>query len=178
MSPAPPPPTAAAAPNPTRPRGDSAPQPAAGQVEPREAQFRGTTLASQVQFLAARLRSVGHQHANQLLQQHLDLKVRHYSVLSLAASGIGPSQRELSDFLSLDPSQIVSLVDALESRGLVKRQVDSRDRRSRIVVATEDGKRVCAEAEQLTRASDDVVLRHLTRDERTELARLLGKVAF
>lgn len=174
MSPAPPPHTATAAPDVTQTIG-------VGQHEEphdRDAQFRGTTLASQVQFLTARLRSVGHLHANQLLQQHLELKVRHYSVLSLATSGIGPSQRELSEFLSLDPSQIVSLVDALEHRGLVKRQVDARDRRSRIVVATEEGQRVCHEAERLTRASDEVVLRRLTPGERTELARLLGKVAF
>ena len=130
-----------------------------------------------MQFLTARVRSVGHLHANQLLQQHLGLKARHYSVLSLAASGIGPSQCELGEFLRLDPSQIVSLVVALEHRGLVERRVGARGRRSRIVVATEEGQRVRREAERLTRASDEVVLHHLIPQERTELARLLSKVA-
>lgn len=142
------------------------------------ARFRETALAGQVQFLVARLRSVGHQHANDLLQAELGLKVRHHSVLALAASGAAPSQRELSEFLSLDPSQIVSLVDALEKDGLVERSVDPRDRRSRIVSATAEGQKVHARALELTRRSDDVVLADLTAAERAELNRLLTKVAF
>ena len=40
-------------------------------------------------------------------------------MLTLANSGLEPTQRELADFLSLDPSQIVALMDELEKRGLV-----------------------------------------------------------
>lgn len=146
--------------------------------EARFAELAATDLGTQTEFLAARLRSIGHSHANRLLQRFLGIKVRHYSVLSLAASGVNPSQRELSDFLSLDPSQIVSLVDALEKQGWVERRVDPRDRRSRIVVATEAGQEAFALARQLTGASDDVVLARLTPEERAELGRLLALVAY
>lgn len=44
-------------------------------------------------------------------------------------SGLDPTQRELADFLSLDPSQVVTLVDDLERRGLVERMQGEQDRR-------------------------------------------------
>ena len=162
----------------TLPIPTSDPHATTGLPPERYAELRETDLAGQIQFLAARLRSIGHRHANQLLQQELDLKVRQYSVLALAASRVEPSQRELSDFLSLDPSQIVTLVDVLEQRGLVERSVDPRDRRSRIVSATTEGRKVHERALDLTRKSDDVVLAALTAEERVELNRLLAKVAF
>src|SRR5688572_915440 len=82
-----------------------------------------TSLAEEIEFLAARVRAIGSAHANTSLGT-LDLTVRSYSVLSLAASGLGPSQRELADFLSLNPSQIVTLVDRLVEQGLVVRKQD------------------------------------------------------
>ena len=88
-----------------------------------------TVLGTNIEFLMARARSIGSENANRLLSQ-LGLRVRSYSVLSLACSPAQPSQRELADFLSLDPSQIVALVDELEKRGLVCRSTDKRDRRS------------------------------------------------
>lgn len=154
------------------------PAPSTALAAERMAEFTSSELAGQVQFLAARLRSIGHSHANRVLQEEMGLKVRQYSVLALAASDVKPSQRELGDFLSLDPSQIVNLVDFLEKRGWVERQVDPRDRRSRIVVATPQGHDAYRRAHALTMASDDVVLAALSASERQELSRLLEKVAF
>ena len=72
----------------------------------------------------------------------------------------------------------MNLVDFLEKRGWVERQVDPRDRRSRIVVATPQGHDAYRRAHALTMASDDVVLAALSASERQELTRLLEKVAF
>jgi DNA-binding MarR family transcriptional regulator len=49
------------------------------------------------------------------------------------------SQRELADCLRYDASNITGIVDGLERRGLVERQVDPTDRRVRRIVVTEDG---------------------------------------
>ncbi|QCU79249.1 MarR family transcriptional regulator [Citricoccus sp. SGAir0253] len=140
--------------------------------------LRGTRLAGQVQFLTARARSRGTGHANALLRRELELKVSHFSVLSLAASGVDPTQRELSEFLDLDPSQVVTLVDALEGRGLVERRTDPRDRRSRIIVATPEGRRVERRGNALTEASDREVLARLSHAERDVLRDLLTRIAF
>ena len=77
-------------------------------------------LMSEVAFLNARAAAVAVRLANPLLST-LGLKVRSYSVLSLAAGTSPPSQRQLAGILQLDPSQIVSLVDELEKRGWVSR---------------------------------------------------------
>jgi hypothetical protein len=73
-------------------------------------------ISSDVGFLLAELRATGSVLNNVALAE-FDLKERSYSALILANSGLEPTQRELADFLSLDPSQIVALVDELEKRG-------------------------------------------------------------
>jgi DNA-binding MarR family transcriptional regulator len=137
----------------------------------------GTELAEEIEFLTARARSVGIVRANAALAP-LALKVRSYSVLSLACSGKDPSQRELADFLSLDPSQIVALVDELEQRGLVTRETDPHDRRSKGIAATAEGRRLYAAAKKIVRAAEDQSLNGLTLSEREQLRSLLQRVAF
>lgn len=140
--------------------------------------FRATRLAAQIQFLAARARARGTGHANALLKAELGLKVSHFSVLSVAASGTSPTQRELSEFLDLDPSQVVALVDVLEQRGLVERMTDPKDRRSRMIAVTEEGHRVEQRGYELTEASDREVLACLSDEEREQLRGLLTRIAF
>src|SRR6478752_1425955 len=103
--------------------------------------FDRSALAGDIPFLLARARalSIGNAHA---ALEPIGLKVRAFSVLWLACEGLEPSQRELSDFLDLDPSQIVALVDELERRGAVTRQADPQDRRQRIIRATPAGQRL------------------------------------
>lgn len=136
-----------------------------------------TDLAHEVEFLAARAASRGNAHANAMLKS-LNLKVRQYSVLSLAASGHKPSQRELGEFLNLDPSQIVSLVDDLQNRGLVQRETDDSDRRSKTIVATDAGIELYNKAREITQGSADDTLATLSPRERKQLQELLLRVAF
>jgi len=138
--------------------------------------LRDTELAQEIQFLTARLAARGNNHANELLAE-LDLNVRQFSVLALAASDLKPTQREMSAYVALDPSQIVALVDALEDRNLVKRETDSRDRRSKNIVATDKGKKLYREASAITARAEDEVLDGLTTEERDQLRELLLKVS-
>ncbi|MEU4162481.1 MarR family winged helix-turn-helix transcriptional regulator [Actinoplanes sp. NPDC026670] len=137
----------------------------------------GSDLAADPAFLLARARAVTSGAANARLAG-FQLKVRSLSVLWLASQGFGPSQRELSEFLGLDPSQVVALVDDLQGRGLVERRPDERDRRSRIIVATEAGLDLLEQALVETRAAGDATFAGLTDDERKTLTGLLTKVAF
>lgn len=139
--------------------------------------LQSARVASDVQFLIARARGRGTAHANQMLAE-LNLKVRHFSVLSLVCTEERPTQRELGEFLDLDPSQIVALVDNLEERGAVRRETDPRDRRSKIVVPTESGHDLHEQAAALTRESEETVLQTLSPRERRQLRALLQKVAF
>jgi len=137
--------------------------------------LRGTEMAQEIQFLTARLAAKGNAYANKLLEE-VDLNVRQFSVLALAASELKPTQREMSSFVALDPSQIVALVDSLEDRNLVKRETDRRDRRSKNIVATPQGEKLYRKARAITLNAEDHVLSKLTVSERDQLRELLTKV--
>lgn len=149
-------------------------QAAAGKSADR---FLSVDLAANVEFLAARARAIGSSKANAALEA-FGLRVRSYSVLSLACSGEQPSQRELADFLRLDPSQIVPLVDDLEKRKLVRRRADPRDRRSKIVVGTAKGDELYEAATAAVARANAASLSSLTPEEVETLRLLLWKVAF
>lgn len=142
----------------------------------KEARFMTCDLVRELDFLIARTRSIGSGRANLALKP-FGLKVRSYSVLSLACSDITPTQRELAEFLALDPSQIVPLVDTLEKRGYVERTPDPVDRRSKVIAATAEGRKLYAKAHQATQASEKETLFALTASEQEQLRSLLGRVA-
>lgn len=137
----------------------------------------GSALADETFFVMARASAFGSGDANAALTE-LDLKVRQYSALVLACADPAPTQRELSQFLALDPSQIVAIVDALQERGAVERRPDPRDRRSKIIVATEPGRTLCAQAKERVDAATEYSLGALNVAERRRLHELLARVAF
>ena len=134
-------------------------------------------LASEPIFLMARAAALGSSTANQGLAP-LGLKVRSYSLLAAACSGTGPTQRELGDLLRMKPSQTVALLDELEQRGLVERQADPRDRRSKIVAPTGAGRELYASAKAAVDLAAERSLGNLRPQDREDLARLLRQVAF
>ncbi|MFL4476219.1 MarR family winged helix-turn-helix transcriptional regulator [Paeniglutamicibacter sp. MACA_103] len=139
--------------------------------------FLGSELAGDIEFLTARTRSLGSARANRLLAP-LGLKVRSYSVLSLACSGLAPTQRELAEFLSLDPSQIVPLVDALEGEGLVERTADPNDRRSKVITGTKAGEQLYKKARKATAEGEAVAMAKLSQAEQESLREMLSRIAF
>ncbi len=66
------------------------------------------------------------------------------SVVGLVAYAPGLSQREVADRLGLQPSRLVSLVDALEARGLIERTRSVSDRRLYELRLTPDGRSLYA----------------------------------
>lgn len=122
-------------------------------------------------------------NANSLAVTHaaladLGLRVRSYSVLALAAAEERHSQRDIAEVLRLDPSQVVALVDDLQRRGLVAREPDPSDRRAKVVVATEEGRRVHAAAADAAREAELELLAPLDNAERQQLGDLLQRLAF
>jgi DNA-binding MarR family transcriptional regulator len=139
--------------------------------------LKDTELAQDIAFLLARARAKTGHYAHDALSK-LGLRTRSYAVLALACSGKNPSQRELSEFLSLDPSQIVTLVDELEGRGLVARQTDPRDRRSKIITSTDSGQSLYVHAAAAADLAECAATGELGDDERLLLRELLRRVAF
>jgi len=131
-------------------------------------------IGSDVGLLLAKLHAAGSVLNNKALAD-FGLRERSFSVLTLACSGLEPTQRELADFLSLDPSQVVTLVDDLERRGLVERAQGKQDRRAKIIGSTAEGRRIHAKARAALDEAELNQLAGLTDDESQELKRLLRK---
>lgn len=133
-------------------------------------------LAQEPVFLMARASSLGSSLANRALAG-LGLKVRHYSALSLVCSDLQLSQRELSRYLVLDPSQIVLIVDSLERRGAVVRRTDPNDRRSKLIEPTDEGRELYRRARTQVQRCTERTLSPLSEEERDTLLGLLQRVA-
>ncbi|UOQ59059.1 MarR family winged helix-turn-helix transcriptional regulator [Leucobacter rhizosphaerae] len=146
-------------------------------VAERNRGWTESDLSQDLSFLLARSNALSLATGTEALRP-FGLKVRSYPVLSLACEAIRPSQREIADFLRLDPSQVVALVDDLELRELVERRTDTRDRRSKVVVATAQGRRVYAEAREAMAAAEEAPFSVLTDAEQEQLAGFLRRLAF
>jgi len=136
-----------------------------------------TALADDPIFLLARASALAIAAGNASLSEH-GLKARSYAVLALAASGARPSQRELAEFLRLDPSQVVALVDGLQMRGLVLREADPSDRRANVVVITDEGREVFARARISAQTAEQQLHGGLSDERRSLVMELLRALAF
>jgi DNA-binding MarR family transcriptional regulator len=132
-------------------------------------------LFGDIGFLLARASGIAIRSTNAQLRP-LRLRVRHFSVLSVAVQAGGVSQRELSVLLGLDPSQIVSLVDDLERQGLVRRRAHGRDRRARIISATREGESRYQQASEIVDHAREGLLSSLGTSEEMTLRELLLRI--
>lgn len=85
------------------------------------------------------------------------------------------SQRELARRLHYDPSNITSLADSLEARGLIERRADKSDRRFRLLALTAAGEQLQSSLEARL-AEPPAFLGRLTPSEQKELLELLSKL--
>lgn len=86
------------------------------------------------------------------------------------------SMRELAERLYCDASNVTGIVDRLEERGLVERQILPGDRRVKRLVLTDEG-RALRTAHQARLAVDVPLVSSLSPDERRMLADLFRRVA-
>ena len=88
----------------------------------------------------------------------------------------GPlSQQALGEALTLDPSNVVGLLNELEARGLITRQRDRADRRRHIVSLSPGGLAELAATGGQLAAVEDEVLKALSPAERATLYELLQR---
>jgi DNA-binding MarR family transcriptional regulator len=141
-----------------------------------DARTTSAALTDDVGFLLSRASGLFVRASNAALLSY-GLRVRSYSVLLLAcAADDGISQRDLAEVLGLDPSQVVLLVDELAESGLVERRPSETDRRTKLVVATEAGHELRAEAVRQVDTAVTAQLADLTGTEQYLLRDLLARL--
>ena len=94
----------------------------------------------------------------------------------LTAAGGALPHGQLAERLSCVKSNITQLVDRLEADGLVTREADSGDRRSRLAVITASGQKAYDQGTRLQQQAEKEVFSDLSDEESRHLAVLVGKV--
>ena len=108
----------------------------------------------------------------------LGLRTVEYSVLALIASNGEASPAQLAKALNLSPSYITMALDKLTGKGLVRREIDERDRRAQRLHTTRQGKTQVAQMTQALLAAERRLLSDaLSAGEQLMLKELLHKLA-
>lgn len=107
-----------------------------------------------------------------------DLTVSQFKVLSYLwhHDSHRVNQKQIYDFLEIKPSSMTKLIRILESKGLIRKEVDPEDCRNSIIKLTERGlenKRICIENIKQTEGH---LLQELSSEERELLIQLLVKI--
>ncbi|MCA6115330.1 MarR family transcriptional regulator [Bradyrhizobium sp. WSM 1738] len=108
----------------------------------------------------------------------LQLTPAQFSVLLLLDRNPGRNQTEIANTLGILRPNFVSMLDALESRGLCTRMRSTNDRRSHILLLTDKGRAVLARAKKLVATKHEARLNELLGPaNRVALLEMLSKIA-
>jgi DNA-binding MarR family transcriptional regulator len=110
------------------------------------------------------------------LYEPLGVTGRQLALLTLFGAGPAQSQQDGAARLGVDRTTMVALVDELEAKGLVRREVAPGDRRKRLVRLTEEGERVWRAGEAATREAEALLLASLGEDGAERLRAALHQV--
>lgn len=110
---------------------------------------------------------------------HLEITPDQFTALRILgeAEEKGLSQRELTDLMSSDPNTVASLLERMESNGLVQRREHETDRRARRIKLLAKGRRTYAAAREIAVALQQDALKPLPEDKRDEFLQELSLVA-
>jgi DNA-binding MarR family transcriptional regulator len=121
-------------------------------------------------------RAIGERMANESWAHEAGFRPGCVGVLRVVAAREPVSQREVSEALLLDPSDLVTLVDILEGAGLVERRRDPTDRRRYALEVTPRGQLAVVRLREINRETNEELLAPLDERERAQLAELIGRV--
>jgi DNA-binding MarR family transcriptional regulator len=107
----------------------------------------------------------------------LRLRPKQFGMLTVLASEDSLSQQQLANWMRIDRTTMVALIDSLEERGWVRRLRNPADRRAYLLRLTPSGRRVQARGSELVARAEDITFASLTTAERERLIELLTKVA-
>ena len=105
-----------------------------------------------------------------------ELRPADYTVITLIRANPNITQKRLSQAIDVSPPNLATLLDRLETRGLVVRQRNPADKRSQTLSLTKEGRALCQKADKNAQQLESEATDMLTNEERVELLRLLQKI--
>lgn len=108
--------------------------------------------------------------------EDLGISPRAHAVLTTAMAG-EHTQTEIARMVGLDKTTMVVTVDELEAAGLAERRPSSTDRRARVIVVTDAGRRSVGRADKVLDRVREDVLGVLEPDQRAPFVAALSQLA-
>ena len=96
-----------------------------------------------------------------------------FAALNALLATPGIDQRTLAASIGFDTSTIGGVVDRLEARGWLQRQVSPEDRRARLLTLTPEGQRLLQDVAASVLSTQERILAPLSEDERRTFLRML-----
>src|SRR5437763_17007693 len=123
-------------------------------------------------------------HASGVLESRTELKLAEVglslpklaALRRLADAGGSLPLGQLAERLACVKSNVTQLVDRLEADGLVSREADPNDRRSRLAVLTDAGKKAYERGTAIQQQTERELFSALSPDESAQLHLLLAKL--
>jgi MarR family transcriptional regulator, temperature-dependent positive regulator of motility len=112
---------------------------------------------------------------NEIRQAGFDLTPVQFAALTMIAADPGLDQATLAQGIAYDRVTIGGVVDRLEQKNLVRREVAEKDRRAKNLHLQPLGQQVLAEARPVVRAVQHAILCGLSEPESKQLCQLLRK---
>ena len=106
----------------------------------------------------------------------LDLTQKQVSVLWLVGDRPGLAQIELGRGLQMDRATTMTIVNRLQARGYLRRQVSSSDRRKQALFLTEAGSSALEQAKKCIAAHEAWLKGRFTSDEVKKLVEMLARI--
>lgn len=121
-----------------------------------------------------------HQQSTQVFQAQtqaagFDLTSVQFAALDAIAEQPGIDQASLAAAISFDRATIGGVIDRLEQKGLLQREVSAQDRRARCLSLTREGERLLAAVRPVVEGLQAEILAPLTRKERETFMALASK---
>jgi MarR family transcriptional regulator, transcriptional regulator for hemolysin len=96
-----------------------------------------------------------------------------YAVLLALTAQPARSQATLATQIGADKTRLIPILDDLQKRGLIERHPDPADRRSHLLAATPEGRRISQKTQQEIQQQEDELLAALPPEDRAALFRAL-----
>ncbi|MFP6561843.1 MarR family winged helix-turn-helix transcriptional regulator [Paraburkholderia sp. B3] len=108
--------------------------------------------------------------------EKLDLRQADFAVLSMLRHNPGTNQKALAEALAIAPPNLATLLDRLESNGLLTRQRSTDDKRIQLVSLTPQGIKLHTQALKAAQKADEAAVHRLSGAEREQLRHLLSRI--
>ncbi len=102
-----------------------------------------------------------------------ELSAADSGILYLLSTGEAMNQLSIGQELGIDKATIVKIIDKLESFKFVKREVDTRDRRAKLVTLTPKGVSLLEKVRESRIEVEQEIFKHFSKEDEKELRRLV-----